>query len=107
MGNWGSIILTAIVSIGLVYYILPETMTLRGHEFTKWGVLGAIAVGLIVGALMSIITEYYTAMGSARCFPLLNNLPRSCYQRYWGAGCRYGINLPPHPGTGGRYLWFL
>ncbi|HRX94891.1 MAG TPA: sodium/proton-translocating pyrophosphatase, partial [Chitinophagaceae bacterium] len=56
-------ILTAIASIGLVYFILPETMTLRGHEFTKWGVLGAIAVGLVVGALMSIITEYYTAMG--------------------------------------------
>ena len=32
-------------------------------EFTKWGVLGAIAVGLAVGTLMSIITEYYTAMG--------------------------------------------
>ncbi len=63
MGNWGSIILTALASIGLVYYILPETMSLRGHEFTKWGVLGAIGVGLTVGALMSIITEYYTAMG--------------------------------------------
>ena len=63
MGNWGSMVITAIASIGLVYYILPETMTLRGAEFTKWGVLGAIAVGLIVGALMSIITEYYTAMG--------------------------------------------
>jgi K(+)-stimulated pyrophosphate-energized sodium pump len=63
MGNWGSIILTAIASIGLVYYILPETMVLRGMEFTKWGVLGAIAVGLVVGTLMSMITEYYTAMG--------------------------------------------
>jgi K(+)-stimulated pyrophosphate-energized sodium pump len=63
MGNWGSIVLTAIASIGLVYYILPETMSLRGHDFTKWGVLGAIGVGLVVGALMSIITEYYTAMG--------------------------------------------
>ncbi len=64
MGNWGSIILTAIASAALVYYILPEeTMTLRGHAFTKWGVLGAIIVGLVVGALMSIITEYYTAMG--------------------------------------------
>lgn len=62
MGNWGSIIFTAIASIALVYYILPETMSLRGHEFTKWGVLGAIIVGLVVGALMSIITEYYTAM---------------------------------------------
>lgn len=63
MGNWGSIVLTAIASIGLVYYLLPETMTLRGLEFTKWGVLGAIGVGLVVGTLMSIITEYYTAMG--------------------------------------------
>ena len=63
MGNWGSIVLTALASIGLVYYILPETMSLRGHEFTKWGVLGAIGVGLVVGALMSIITEFYTAMG--------------------------------------------
>ncbi len=63
MGNWGSIVLTALASIGLVYYVLPENMILRGHEFTKWGVLGAIGVGLVVGTLMSIITEYYTAMG--------------------------------------------
>ncbi|WP_126972834.1 sodium-translocating pyrophosphatase [Gynurincola endophyticus] len=63
LGNWGSMILTAIASIGLVYYILPEKMTLRDYEFTKWGVLGAIGVGLLVGALMSIITEFYTAMG--------------------------------------------
>lgn len=63
MGNWGSIVLTAIASVALVYLILPETMTLRGAEFTKWGVLGAIGVGLVVGTLMSIITEYYTAMG--------------------------------------------
>ncbi|TMI97309.1 MAG: sodium-translocating pyrophosphatase [Bacteroidetes bacterium] len=63
MGNWGSIVLTAIAAIGLVYWILPETMSLRGHEFTKTGVMGAIAVGLAVGTLMSIITEYYTAMG--------------------------------------------
>ena len=63
MGNWGSIILTAIACVGLVYFILPETMSLRDHEFTKWGVLGAIGVGLGVGTLMSIITEYYTAMG--------------------------------------------
>jgi K(+)-stimulated pyrophosphate-energized sodium pump len=63
MGNWGSIVLTAIACGGLVYYILPETMILRGHEFTRNGVLGAIAVGLAVGTLMSMITEYYTAMG--------------------------------------------
>ena len=63
MGNWGSMVLTAIASYFLVLYILPETMVLRGMEFTRNGVMGAIAVGLVVGTLMSIITEYYTAMG--------------------------------------------
>jgi K(+)-stimulated pyrophosphate-energized sodium pump len=77
MGNWGSIVLTAIASIGLVYWILPsEAIYLRrdfvpGTETLKdgviaisqTGVVGAIIVGLAVGTLMSIITEYYTAMG--------------------------------------------
>jgi len=63
MGNWGSIVLTAIAAAGLVAWILPDTMELRNFTFTKWDVLGAITVGLVVGALMSIITEYYTAMG--------------------------------------------
>jgi len=63
MGNWGSIVLTAFASFFLVKWILPETMTLRGVEFTQNGVFGAIMVGLVVGTLMSMITEYYTAMG--------------------------------------------
>ncbi|UYQ94290.1 sodium-translocating pyrophosphatase [Chitinophaga horti] len=63
LGNWGSIVLTAVVAWFLVNWILPETLVLRGYEFTKGGVFGAIIVGLIVGTLMSIITEYYTAMG--------------------------------------------
>jgi K(+)-stimulated pyrophosphate-energized sodium pump len=66
--------MTALACIGLVYYILPETMTLRGVEFTKWGVLGAIGVGLLVGTLMSIITEYYTAMGKG---PVLSIIRQS------------------------------
>src|SRR5664279_398059 len=63
MGNWGSIVLTAIGCYFLVNYLLPDTLTLRGHDFTKQGVYGAILVGLAVGTLMSMITEYYTAMG--------------------------------------------
>ncbi|KFF01225.1 inorganic pyrophosphatase [Chryseobacterium formosense] len=63
LGNWGSIVITAIASYFLVTYLLPEKMVLRGHEFTKMGVFGAIMVGLVVGTLMSIITEFYTAMG--------------------------------------------
>jgi len=74
MGNWGSMVLTAIAAYFLVTYVLPETMTLRGLAFTRNGVLGAIAVGLGVGILMSIITEYYTAMGKA---PVLSIILKS------------------------------
>ena len=64
MGNWGSIILSAIASYFLVMWLLPDTdMVLRNFHFTKNGVFGAIAVGLAVGTLMSLITEYYTAIG--------------------------------------------
>jgi K(+)-stimulated pyrophosphate-energized sodium pump len=63
MGNWGSIILTAIACYFLVINILPDTMLLRGFAFTPMDVFAAILVGLAVGTLMSIITEYYTAMG--------------------------------------------
>jgi K(+)-stimulated pyrophosphate-energized sodium pump len=63
MGNWGSMVLTAIAAYFLTMYILPEQMILREHVFTNTEVFGAIIIGLVVGALMSIITEYYTAMG--------------------------------------------
>ena len=64
LGNWGSIILTVVASYFLVGAVLPDTvMEIRGVEFTRMDVFYAILTGLIVGALMSIITEYYTAMG--------------------------------------------
>src|SRR6056300_438214 len=64
LGNWSSIILTAIASFVTVKWLLPEgTIVLRGFEFTAMDVFYAIIVGLVVGAIMSIITEYYTAMG--------------------------------------------
>jgi len=64
MGNWGSIILTAIASYFLCNYILPDgNLYIRGFAFTKLQVFGAIALGLVVGTLMSLITEYYTSMG--------------------------------------------
>lgn len=77
MGNWGSIVLSAIASAALVYYILPAEAIYLKRDFvdgsgelkagtkaiTQNGVVGAIFVGLAVGTLMSLITEYYTAMG--------------------------------------------
>ena len=67
IGNWSSIILTVIASYFVIDWLLPagELVMSRGNSlaFDKMDVFGAVVVGLIVGALMSIITEYYTAMG--------------------------------------------
>lgn len=66
-GNWISIGLTVAASYFLINYLLPDGDLVMGRDgsvaFTKMGVFGAVFIGLIVGALMSIITEYYTAMG--------------------------------------------
>ena len=74
LGNWMSIIITFMVSFFLVKHLLPETMVLRGFTFTSSGVFYAIIVGLVVGALMSAITEYYTAMGKR---PVLSIIEKS------------------------------
>jgi len=63
LGNWSSIIITGIASFFLVKWMLPETLSLRGYEFSSINVFYAIVVGLVVGTIMSIVTEYYTAMG--------------------------------------------
>jgi K(+)-stimulated pyrophosphate-energized sodium pump len=63
LGNYTSIAITFVTSYFLVTNILPESLTLRGTTFSAMDVFYAIIVGLVVGTLMSIITEYYTAMG--------------------------------------------
>jgi K(+)-stimulated pyrophosphate-energized sodium pump len=63
MGNWASVIITTIACYFIVMWMLPANMSLRGYNFTNTGVFLAILVGSIVGALMSIVTEFYTAMG--------------------------------------------
>ena len=66
-GNWMSIILTAIASYFIINWVLPDTMSWtkseRGADITRMGVFYAVVIGLGVGALISMITEYYTAMG--------------------------------------------
>lgn len=88
MGNWASILLTAIATYFVVQWMLPnEVLHLKRDfvagttdlkpealSFTKDGVFGAIVVGLVVGTLMSIITEYYTAMGKR---PVLSIIKQS------------------------------
>ncbi len=72
-GNWGSIILTLIACYPLTMWMLPEgVLTIRGVEFTSMHVFYAILLGSIVGAIMSTVTEYYTAMGKRPVQSIVN-----------------------------------
>ena len=67
LGNWSSMILTAITSYFVIQWMLPDVMTFqRGDvvlDITQMNVFWSIILGLVVGTLMSLVTEYYTSMG--------------------------------------------
>jgi len=71
LGNWSSLILTGIASYLCINWMLPETMTMSkfidgGFEnsaVASINVFYAVLIGLGVGAIISAITEYYTALG--------------------------------------------
>jgi len=67
LGNWGSMVLVAISSYPLIMWMLPDTMQFVRNgislEITSMNVYWAILLGLVVGTLMSMVTEYYTSMG--------------------------------------------
>jgi K(+)-stimulated pyrophosphate-energized sodium pump len=72
-GNWASIILVLIASYPLTLWMLPEgNLTIRGVSFTSIDVFYAILLGSIVGAIMSTVTEYYTAMGKRPVQSIVN-----------------------------------
>jgi K(+)-stimulated pyrophosphate-energized sodium pump len=63
-GNYVSVVASGIFSYVLIKWMLPDgDITIRGYTFDANHVFYAVLVGLGVGTLMSIITEYYTAMG--------------------------------------------
>jgi len=74
MGNYSSIVFTAIACYFLVNWMLPNELSIRGYDFTKMDVFFAIILGLVVGTLMSMITEYYTSMGKR---PVLSIIKQS------------------------------
>ncbi len=67
-GNWLSIALVAITCYFLVDHMLPETMTMQffgegAIDISSMNVFYATLTGLVVGWLISSITEYYTGLG--------------------------------------------
>ena len=81
-GNWFSIALVAVSCYGLVTWMLPETMKMNFFEtggnvlkdITAMRVFYATIIGLIVGGVISSVTEYYTGLGKK---PILNIVEKS------------------------------
>ena len=68
-GNWGSILLTAVACFFLIDTMLPDTLTMNeiggadAMTFGKINVFYAVIVGLIVGGVISYMTEHFTGLG--------------------------------------------
>ena len=77
-GNWIAILITLAASWFLIEWMLPETlnMTFFG-EGTKAvpsvNVFGAACIGLAVGALISMVTAYYTSLGKKPVMDIVQN----------------------------------
>lgn len=67
LGNWLSIALTGVACFGLIMWMLPAKLDMQFfgegvRTVSNLNVFYAVLVGLAVGAFISMITEYYTAM---------------------------------------------
>jgi K(+)-stimulated pyrophosphate-energized sodium pump len=50
-----------VLFIPVTWMFVPETFAIEGAEYGRWGIYGAAVIGLVLTALMVVITEYYTA----------------------------------------------
>ncbi|MEO7988919.1 MAG: sodium-translocating pyrophosphatase [Chryseolinea sp.] len=62
-GNFVAILLTIAGSYFLINYLTPESFSIGGSVFPRINIFYSVIIGLVVGFLMSIITEYYCSMG--------------------------------------------
>ena len=79
IGNWTSIVLVAVSCYVLCMFMLPETMNMEFFgeglkEVSRMSVFFATLVGLVVGAVISSVTEYYTGLGKS---PILKIVQQS------------------------------
>lgn len=78
MGNWSSIILTAIASFFVIKWMLPETLTMKFFQegmitMSSMNIFYSVLVGLAVGGLISYFTEYYTGLGKKPVLDIVKN----------------------------------
>ena len=78
LGNWISIIITLLASYFLIKWMLPSKMSMmffgEGYRIvSSINVFGAACIGLSVGALISLVTAYYTSLGKKPVLEIVRN----------------------------------
>ncbi len=78
LGNWISILLTLITTYFLIQWMLPKQMNMNffgeGYKIIpSINVFFASCVGLSVGALISVVTAYYTSLGKKPVLDIVKN----------------------------------
>ena len=78
MGNWTSIIITLVASFFLIKWMLPETMQMSFFgegikDVSSINVFWSACIGLAVGALISMVTAYYTSLGKKPVMDIVQN----------------------------------
>ena len=78
MGNWTSIIITLAASFFFIKWMLPETMQMSFFgegikDVSSINVFWSACIGLAVGALISMVTAYYTSLGKKPVMDIVQN----------------------------------
>ncbi len=78
MGNWVAIVITLIASWFLIDMMLPETMNMKffgeGYKaIPSINVFWSACIGLAVGALISMVTAFYTSLGKKPVLDIVKN----------------------------------
>jgi K(+)-stimulated pyrophosphate-energized sodium pump len=64
IGEFLSAAVMLIASFFIIQWMLPETWTFSGIEYTSMGVFWATIFGLAAGLLIGLVTEHYTGTGT-------------------------------------------
>ncbi|MDG1263774.1 MAG: sodium-translocating pyrophosphatase [Flavobacteriaceae bacterium] len=78
MGNWAAIVITLIASYFLIDWMLPPKLNMKffgeGYKsISSLSVFWAACIGLSVGALISVVTAYYTSLGKKPVMDIVEN----------------------------------
>ncbi|MGA0283709.1 MAG: sodium-translocating pyrophosphatase [Saprospiraceae bacterium] len=63
-GEFIAAFLMLVATFAVVKWMLPETWSNSGMDYTSMGVFWAVLIGLVAGLLIGLVTEHYTGTGT-------------------------------------------